>query len=106
MLQEAFKAAGQQTAESVAALRGVAVSLQDSAQGVIHVLMDPQSGASDFLENRRAAGHLIDLQPIAKFFSTIMRPLAVFGDRWLLNLLFVALFGIIGYTMLVKAPRQ
>jgi hypothetical protein len=70
------------------------------------VLTDPSSGASEFLESRRAAGHLVDLQPVAKLVSTLLGPFAIFGDRWLLNVLFVALFGILGFTMLVKAPRQ
>jgi hypothetical protein len=38
--------------------------------------------------------------------QAVLAPLAIFGDDWTLNVLYIATLGLLGYGLLVAAPRQ
>jgi len=42
----------------------------------------------------------------AAAWSNIISPFAIFGDSWLLNILFLGSMGLLAYSLLILAPRQ
>mmetsp|Transcript_12127 Transcript_12127/g.31938 ORF Transcript_12127/g.31938 Transcript_12127/m.31938 type:complete len:317 (-) Transcript_12127:588-1538(-) len=90
-----------------AAASGVQAELNGAVQTVgAAVLPGNSPSSSELLESRRAAGHLLDLTPVYKAWATLVQPFEIFGDRWLLNILFLGVFALLGFTLLTKAPRQ
>jgi hypothetical protein len=39
-------------------------------------------------------------------WSNLISPFAVFGDSWLLNILFIGSISLLVYSLIILAPRQ
>jgi hypothetical protein len=39
-------------------------------------------------------------------WAAVLTPLRIFGDEWLLNLLFLGSAGLLTFALLIKAPKQ
>lgn len=43
---------------------------------------------------------------IAAAWHAVTTPFAIFGDQWLLNILFIFSTGFLSYSLIIKAPKQ